>query len=208
MTHQKRLVCHTGRLVCGWLCPFGFFQELLARLSKRKLPIPRVLTFLKYPVLLLTLLLPIIWIGDANVASPYFCKYLCPTGTLEAGLPLGLLKPELHPLLGAIFSWKVFVLLFFTLTSIITFRPFCRTICPLGAFYALFNAGSLWRLEISPHRCISCGHCQEVCPMDIDVLHNPNSPECIRCMRCKNACPTEAIVFSVKTQPQVIDVIK
>ena len=47
----------SGRLACGWLCPFGLVQELLARISRRKLHLPALAKKLKYLVLLLTIVL-------------------------------------------------------------------------------------------------------------------------------------------------------
>jgi len=186
----------SGRLVCGWLCPFGLIQELLNRIPSPRMPLPAVLKQLKYIILLLTLLLPVVWINSTGLSSPYFCKYLCPAGTLEAGLPLGLGSSQLQPLLGTLYYWKLAILVFFAGFSVVIFRPFCRILCPLGAFYALFNAVCLWRLEINPDRCISCGLCNNICPMEIEVTNNPNDRECIRCMRCSHSCPQNAIIYT------------
>lgn len=196
----------TGRLVCGWLCPFGLIQELLNRIPSPAIPLPAILKYLKYLVLLLTLLLPVVWLNSAGLSSPYFCKFLCPAGTLEAGLPLGLLTPQLQPMLGSLFYWKLAVLFIFVLLSVMIFRPFCRVLCPLGAFYALFNSFSLWRLEVAPERCVSCGICNNICPMEIAVTQNPNDRECIRCMRCTDQCPQKAIVYTRITPLPVLDV--
>lgn len=187
-----------GRFACGWLCPFGLIQEWLGHLSKTKRSIPRVLTYLKYVVLVLTLVLPVLWLNAAGVGSPYFCKYLCPAGTLEGGILLGLPQAELRGMMGVLFSWKIAVLVFFILASIFTFRPFCRILCPLGAFYALFNRVSLWRLEVDGSSCIACGRCHNSCPMDIRVYEDANSPECIRCLQCTQVCPNDALRFSVR----------
>ncbi|MGE5417426.1 MAG: 4Fe-4S binding protein [Acidobacteriota bacterium] len=188
----------SGRLVCGWLCPFGLFQELTAKLSRSKFKIPRILSYMKYVILALTLVLPVLWLDPHGLGAPYFCKLLCPAGTLEAGLPLGLGNPLLRANLGWLFIWKVSVLVLFVVASIITYRPFCRTTCPLGAFYGLFNAISLWKLEIDHHSCQECGKCSNNCPLDIDVMDNPNSPECVRCMICKDSCPSGALTFRAR----------
>ena len=76
-----------GRFVCGFLCPFGWFQELLHKLPGRKLSTKnlRPLTFLKYAVLLLmVMILPAFAVNDLGMGEPFFCKYLCPQGVLEA----------------------------------------------------------------------------------------------------------------------------
>lgn len=70
---------------------------------------------------------------------------------------------------------------------------FCKYLCPLGAFYGLFNGVGFYRLQVAEDKCVRCGQCQRACPMDVDVVKTPNSPECIRCGKCRDVCPTKAI---------------
>ena len=79
--------------------------------------------------------------------------------------------------------------------SVLFYRPFCKWLCPLGAFYALFNRVSLFRMSVERDKCVSCGKCARVCKMDVDVTKTPNHTECIRCGMCIRACPTDAISF-------------
>ena len=79
-----------GRFVCGFLCPFGWFQELLHRIPTRKLSTSKLkpLTYIKYVVLLvMVVLLPILITNDVGMGDPFFCKYLCPQGVLEGAIP-------------------------------------------------------------------------------------------------------------------------
>jgi polyferredoxin len=161
--------------------------------------LPGWLTSLKYVILLLTLLLPVLWLGRAGIGEPYFCKLLCPAGALEGGLILVLGRPELRALAGWLFLWKIAVLAAFLALMPFVFRVFCRTACPLGAFYGLFNPISLWRLERDPAKCTGCGTCREVCPVGVIADKNPNHPECIRCLECSKACPAGALRFGVGT---------
>lgn len=184
-----------GRLFCGWLCPFGLLQELLARGCARR-HLPRFCGLFKYVVLVLTLLLPVFWVTEAGLGAPYFCRYLCPAGTLEAGLVLVLARPELRALAGWLFAWKVAVLAIFLGLMPFVYRVFCRTACPLGAFYGLFNGVSFWRLERDTLRCTGCGLCREVCPVGVPVNTNPNHPDCFRCLECTRACPVGALRFT------------
>ena len=186
-----------GRFACGWLCPFGFFQDYLARLRPVKYQLPRWLTRSKYLLLVLTLVLPVLLVGAQGIGEPYFCKFLCPAGTLEAGLTLGLLRPELRSLLGLLFLWKVAVLALFLVAMVFIYRPFCRVACPLGAFYGLFNCFSLWRLEVAPG-CDHCGWCRRSCPLGIPVDKSPNNAECIRCLACLDSCPHGLLSFGIK----------
>ena len=189
-----------GRVVCGFLCPFGWIQELLNKIPGRKLHVPqkvdRKLRLFKYGVLILFVLaLPMFAVDAFGLGSPWFCKWICPAGTLEGGIPLVAANESLRAGLGFTFWWKILLLLLTIVFSMLVYRPFCRYVCPLGAFYALFNRWNLSQLHCDREICTSCGKCERACPMEVAVLRNPNSPECIRCGRCVHACPEGAISF-------------
>lgn len=187
-----------GRLVCGWMCPFGLVQDLVNKLplpKKRKnLPGHRFLIYLKYLVLaLLVVILPMTVRDGFGLGRPWFCALLCPSGTLFGGVPLLLKNPGLRASLGGLFALKLGLLIGFLLLSALTCRPFCKYVCPLGAFYSCFNRVSISRMQINEEKCAQCGLCRDVCGMDVDVRRSPNHAECIRCGACKAACPYGAI---------------
>ncbi len=190
-----------GRFICGWFCPFGLVQDLIYKIKTKKYSVPqkidKPLRYAKYLILLVVvILLPMLLTNEFGMASPYFCQYICPSGTLFGGIPLLLTNPNLRQAAGLLFSWKMALLLLFLISSLFIYRPFCKYVCPLGAIYAMFNKVSLYRFEIDKDSCINCGKCERVCNMQVPVLTNPNHPECIRCGDCKNACPTKAIKCS------------
>ena len=187
-----------GRAVCGLLCPFGLVQDLLHKLPVPKWTVPkrldRPVRYLKYAVLLVLVVgLPAFAATETGVTPPYFCKYLCPAGTLGGGIPLLLANPPLRALAGWLFSWKMLVLVIILALSALIHRPFCRYLCPLGAFYSLFNRFSFFQMRLDEDKCIGCKACERSCPMAVEVTKNVNSGECIRCGRCKSVCPTGAI---------------
>lgn len=187
-----------GRFICGFLCPFGWLQDLLHKIPTKKLSTKKLkpLTYIKYAVLLFAVvLLPVLIVNDLGMGDPYFCKYICPQGVLEGALPLSAVNEGIRSALGKLFSWKLVVLISVAVLSVLFYRPFCKWLCPLGAFYALFNKVSLFGMKVDEHKCVSCGKCAKVCKMDVDVTKTPNSTECIRCGKCISACPTEAVSF-------------
>ena len=187
-----------GRVICGFLCPFGWFQELLHKIPTKKLSTKKLkpLTYLKYVVLLvMVVLLPVLVTNQLGMGDPFFCKYLCPQGVLEGAIPLSMANAGIRAALGSLFKWKFIVLLMVIVLSIVFYRPFCKWLCPLGAFYALLNKVSLFQMQVDQSKCVSCGKCAKVCKMDVDVTKSPNHTECIRCGMCIRACPTDAVSF-------------
>lgn len=187
-----------GRFICGFLCPFGWFQELLHKLPTKKLSTRRLrpLTYLKYAVLLvMVVLLPALAVNEVGMGDPFFCKYLCPQGVLEGAIPLSLTNAAIRAALGTLFTRKLSILLAVAVLSVVFYRPFCKWLCPLGAFYALLNKVSLFQMQVDPNKCISCGKCAKACQMDVDITKTPNHTECIRCGMCVRACPTHAVAF-------------
>ena len=187
-----------GRFVCGFLCPFGWLQELLHKIPGKKLSTKRLkaLTYIKYVVLLFAVVvLPVLVVNDVGMGDPFFCKYVCPQGVLEGAIPLAIANAGIRSALGQLFTWKLVVLVAVVVLSVLFYRPFCKWICPLGAFYALMNKVSLLGIRVDTCKCVSCGKCSKVCQMDVDVTRAPNHAECIRCGKCIGACPVDAISY-------------
>lgn len=183
-----------GRFVCGFLCPFGLIQELLHKIPLKKWKdhkLLRPLSKTKYLVLAIMVLgIPIGLTLAGQVSVPAFCKWLCPAGTLEAGFPLVFLNESLRSGLGALFGWKVFVLVAILLWSVFRYRAFCRFLCPLGAIYGLFNRLSLLHIVTDASVCTGCDNCLKVCKMN---AKSTDDVECIRCGKCVAACPPKAM---------------
>ncbi len=195
-----------GRAVCGFLCPFGLIQELIYKIPfphKRKgLPGDKYLKFFKYVILLLfVIILPVFALGEYGIGEPWFCKYICPAGTLEGGLPLILSNPSLKAVVGVLFANKLIILIAILLLCLVVYRPFCKYFCPLGAIYSLFNKIAFVRMKTDKGKCISCGKCESVCKMGVNPMLSPNSTECIRCGECMKNCPTHAIVRDSYSRP-------
>jgi len=188
-----------GRTVCGWLCPFGLFQDLID-----KIPLPKIrkgtwskiLTWGKYVVLVaLVVVAPVVLLFTTGIGTPAFCAWLCPAGTLEAGIPLLSANEGLRFMMGTLFNWKVGTLALLLGAAMFIYRPFCRFLCPLGALYSFFNRFALLRYRVDEAKCIGCEICLNVCKMDIKKV---SDRECIQCGACVAACESDAIRFTLR----------
>ena len=186
-----------GRMICGWLCPFGLVQELFYKIKTPKLkksPVTRVLSFFKYVVLVFFVFIVPIMYAFRDTPLPAFCKYICPAGTLEGGI--GLLANKVNDsyfsMLGPLFTWKFLLLVGISVACVFIFRMFCRFVCPLGALYGLFNRISVFGVKVEEHKCTHCNLCVNKCKMDIKKV---GDAECISCGECVGVCPTKAIVW-------------
>ncbi len=186
-----------GRWPCGWLCPFGWLQEILNKIPSPKFSAPDWLRHTKY-VFLFAVVGLVAWI----TYEPWFCK-MCPAGTLEAGLPWlwwharGSAFADGMNFTTGTFSVKLLLLGVFVAFAIMMRRPFCRFVCPLGAFLGMMNKVSLLQLDYDLDSCAiayakgsdfencrSCKHCSSRCPMNLKVPEQRGSVDCIRCMNC------------------------
>ena len=102
-----------GRFICGFLCPFGWFQELLHKIPTKKISTKKLkpLTYIKYAVLLfMVVLMPMLITNDVGMGDPFFCKYLCPQGVLEGAIPLAAVNSVFRLSLGTLFLCKLVIL--------------------------------------------------------------------------------------------------
>ena len=191
-----------GRFICGWLCLFGLIQELLYMIPVPKITvkeqIDKILRFAKYFFLFGVCIFAVIFVRDQfGLSLPYFCKYICPIGMLEGGIPLLAVNEAYRAAAGFLYVWKLAILILIVGLSMIINRPFCKYICPLGAFYSLFQKISFLKINIDSDTCIKCGKCAKICKMQVNPALNPNSAECIRCGECISNCPEGALKFKI-----------
>lgn len=183
-----------GRMVCGWLCPFGWLQEQVGKLRRAKRPIWPALSYLRYAVLIF-----LVFVIPYHTHVAWFSK-LCPQGALQGGLTQPLLDPSLRDMMGG-WWWLKQVILLLTLVAMLLWRrPFCAVICPLGAIFSLFHRMSAWDIRWQEERCVHCGWCVKNCPQGIDPRYEVNSHRCVGCLECQK-CPYDAIYSAPKWTP-------
>jgi len=186
-----------GRWPCGWLCPFGWLQDIVNKVKLRNIKLPDWVRHMKF-VVLVGLVGVVAWV----TFEPWFCK-ICPAGTFGAGLPWlffhsrGSVWSEGMDFTTGMFTFKVIFLAVCLLAMMVIKRPFCRFLCPLGALFGLTNKFSLLQLNVDLDscaiayakgsdftNCATCNHCSRHCPMDLKVPEQIGSVDCIRCMNC------------------------
>ncbi len=180
-----------GRLFCGWVCPFGFLQDLLYKIPSRKIQIPHWSHQVKYLVLLLGVFLLPYYLGEMTSLS--FCR-ICPAAALQVTAP-GLIQGWAHPE-GAVFWAKAAVLLFVLMFAVLHSRFFCKVICPIGALLAPLNLLSLWVVKPPTSHCVICRKCCEGCPTDVKPTERilkgippSRTLDCVLCHECQTVCP-------------------
>jgi NapH/MauN family ferredoxin-type protein len=181
-----------GKAFCAWICPVGFFGELLYKLGRvvpfvRKIVLPlrvdRWLRLARYPFT--ALMLVFTFRAGELVLRGYDPFYILFSG-------FG------HGTLGLI---SVIALAIFVLGSTVVPMLWCRFLCPLGAVQDLLARFGLLRLHRDAPSCTSCGACDRACLQRLAVSTPATiaSIDCTRCLDCIDACPTNALAVKLGT---------
>jgi len=170
-----------GSFICGWVCPFGFLQDLAAKVPIRKFALPGWTGHFRYVVLTgLVVAVPFLF-GESHPL--FFCR-VCPAGALEGAVP----NMISQAIAGESIAWashvKLVILAVFLVAMFLAWRPWCTLLCPLGAIYSLFNRVSVFYLRYHTTRCTSCEICHDDCNHGLRPNEHVDGPRCIRCLEC------------------------
>jgi len=190
-----------GSLICGRVCPFGFLQDLIAKVPTPKFDLPKWAGYLRYVVLIGTVLAIPYFFGEEH---PLFICRVCPAGALEVAVPniVG------QAMAGQQIAWpnavKLTILGLFLIAIFFMKRPWCRLLCPLGAIFSLFNRVSAFFLRFNADKCTDCERCHQLCEYGIEPEKSPNSLRCNRCLECIGCDPGDLTLGSIfeKSQTQ------
>ena len=183
-----------GPVFCGWICPFGTFQEWIGKIGKKIFKkkynnmVPKKLdSKLRYFRIIF-----LVWVVFMTARSgtivfsnidPYYALFnfwtseVAITGIVALFIIMGL--------------------------SLFIERPWCKYACPYGAVLGFFNKFHLFKIKRNEATCISCDLCTNNCPMNIEVakVSEIKDLQCIRCFECtsENSCPVPETVV-IETQ--------
>ncbi len=213
-----------GRVMCGWACPIGTFQDFATLPKRTKVrPSPNTEDGLrrgKIYIFFFTAILAV-WVGIS--------RHLGTATTLENILGMFAVAPfdPLNPAyiifvvmpgldwprdlstmwylltFGHVVWLQIIFVAIILIISIWVPRWFCRWLCPAGWFYGVFSRNAIIGIGRSPAKCTPdvCNVCETVCPMNIRIRRYPYqhmySPDCIMCLECKSHCPNGAIDIRV-----------
>lgn len=125
-----------------------------------------------------------------------FCTY-CPLAALEADIPSELAGLEgisdVAYLSSRINMLRLAITVVVIVLSVIISRFFCRGLCPLGAMYGLIARFAVFKIKLEKDKCIDCGKCDSVCPVELDVRKEVGGSECLSCGDCVKSCPVAAL---------------
>jgi polyferredoxin len=192
-----------GRFICGYVCPMGLLQDLLYRIKTPKIILRlRFLRYVKYIVLLLfVIILPMVIRHElSGLGHPWFCAYICPSGTLFGAIPLLATNDFLREFVGMQFAIKMVIAGGIIIVSVFILRIFCRVLCPLGAIYAVLNRIAIVHMQCDKNKCTSCNKCSAACHVKIEPMKHPNASECFRCGKCVSSCDQKALAYKIKRQ--------
>ncbi len=175
-----------GTLICGWVCPFGFLQDLFAKIPTPKFDPPKWAGYFRYVILIGAVLAIPYFFGEGH---PLFICRICPAGALEAAAP----NMVGNAIAGKDVIWpnalKLTIVVLFLIAVFFVKRPWCRILCPLGAIFSLFNRFSAFFLRLDPSKCTHCERCHKLCEYGIEPEKSPNDSRCIRCLECTRCGP-------------------
>lgn len=178
-----------GRLLCGWVCPFGFLMDLLYKIPSPKFLLPNWTGWIKYVVLALMVFLLPYFLGEKTAYS--FCR-VCPASALQITIPNFFTQGFGIDLSTAV---KLGILLFVLVLAVLSSRSFCKAFCPIGAILAPLNYVSLWAVKPPTANCRVCGRCDRVCPVNgipserlLEGVPANRAMECVVCHDCRAVC--------------------
>ena len=217
-----------GRIYCSVICPLGVFQDLLARLrrKKNKYSYSKEVRWLRYPMLIVFVVAGVAGIGSLfQLLAPYSSYGRIATMIFQpvwkaANNLLAMVAEhyESYAFYGVdtwMRSLPVFIIAAVTLVVLFVLawlggRTYCNTICPVGTILSFFARFSWMKIRFDEEKCKNCSLCSKNCKAAcIDFKsHTVDYSRCVVCGNCIDSCKFGALKYSgpfVKTGKASVD---
>jgi len=204
-----------GRWYCSFLCPLGIWQDILARLRKKKFTkIRKVTGLIRYCILVLCIAsviggasLVLLLVDPWSVFGRLTTTFVLPVVTFINNLLAsafnyfglyGVVAKKYNFAGISVFTIAVISLAF--LGYFIFFsgpRFWCTTLCPVGTVLSWLAKKSLVRVQIDQQKCVSCGLCEKHCKTGVITLKTKqvDNGDCVACFNCLPVCQYDAISY-------------
>ena len=206
-----------GRIYCSVICPLGVFQDLLARLhrKKNKYSYSKEVRWLRYPVLVVFFIAVVAGIGSLfQLLAPYSAYGRIATMIFQ---PIWKVGNNLLALIAEradsyafytvdvwMKSLPVFIIAAVTLVVLFVLawrggRTYCNTICPVGTILSFFARFSFLKIHFDTDKCKNCSMCSKNCKAAcIDYKnHTVDYSRCVVCGNCIDSCKFGALKYSI-----------
>ena len=209
-----------GRIYCSVICPLGIFQDILARIrrKKNKYSYSKEVKWLRYPVLVLFIIAGVLGVGSLfQLLAPYSSFGRIATMIFQ---PLWMLGNNVLATIAeradsyAFYSvdvWMkslpVFIIALVTLVVLVVLawrggRTYCNTICPVGTILSFLARFSWLKIRFDEDKCKNCSMCSKNCKAAcIDYkTHTVDYSRCVVCGNCIDKCKFGALKYGGRSQ--------
>lgn len=184
-----------GRGWCAWGCFYGGWDECVSKFRKKSVYSlnNRFWKLLPYAVLVFVALMA------SYTLTPVYCAWLCPFKPVTEFRPISTIEDAI----GFTVFFSMFLIFLIILPLLTKKRAQCTCFCPLGpTILAFFNRFNIFAIRIDKTKCINCGKCIKICPLNaIDensLSEGKTLSQCAKCARCIDECPKKAIMYYIR----------
>ena len=200
-----------GRVYCSTVCPMGYLQDIVARLSRLRRDADGRWRRREYhfarPQNTLRLNWLIIIVATALLGVLLLLSLFDPYAAFSR-VASYLVRPAVEFFGGEAIVGGTLIGIAVAAATLIAIavisarggRAFCNTLCPVGSALGLFSSNSLFGFDINTDRCVQCRRCEHACKSRCINMsdHTVDMSRCVVCFDCVDACRDDAISYTFR----------